>query len=85
MYSAATASMCLNACFCEWRAAPMLLFLLDRQVEVMAGTGILIAGHGAALVNSIFLPQVLLPRRLGIDGLCVTTLSVLHPCICSML
>ena len=28
-----------------------------EQVELMAGTGILIAPHGAALVNAIFLPQ----------------------------
>ena len=27
------------------------------QIAKMAGTGILIAAHGAALVNSMFLPQ----------------------------
>ena len=32
--------------------------LRRAQVVAMAGTGILVAGHGAALVNSIFLPQV---------------------------
>lgn len=28
-----------------------------QQVELMSGTGILIAAHGATLVNSVFLPQ----------------------------
>lgn len=36
----------------------------------MAGTGILVAGHGAALVNSIFLPQVRGYRQRG-DNVCM--------------
>ena len=35
----------------------MLKPLPLQVVELMGGTGILIAAHGAALVNAMFLPQ----------------------------